>query len=179
MISDLAVTDITDNSVSLSWADTTNHGSYVVRYHTSPVSIDDTVGTLVNASTNSITINGLNPATTYYFTVASDCGGTYGYAMSTSARTNCTGFLAIPYTTDFEDLTTGQLPSCWDALQTGSSSAGTFLQHTNTHTMPSTAMFTSSSRTALFSPSSLPCLLLTASNTCSSPSGLRTLILRR
>ena len=46
--------------------------------------------------------------------------------MALNAQGGCTDYTSVPYTTGFEGLSTGQLPSCWQQVQTGSSGSGTF-----------------------------------------------------
>ena len=43
-----------------------------------------------------------------------------------TAKAQCTDYTTVPYTTGFEGLSTGQLPACWQQVQTGSSGSGTF-----------------------------------------------------
>ncbi len=47
-------------------------------------------------------------------------------SSSAMAQGGCTDYTSVPYTTGFEGLSTGQLPSCWQQIQTGSSGSGTF-----------------------------------------------------
>ena len=42
------------------------------------------------------------------------------------SQTDCTGYTSVPYTTGFEGLSTGSLPACWTALQTGVNGSTTF-----------------------------------------------------
>ena len=69
------------------------------------------------------TFTGLNAATTYTIIVSSLCIDTL--STTVTASTQC-GIVAIPYFTDFEGLSTGQLPICWQQIQTGTSGSGTF-----------------------------------------------------
>ncbi len=47
-------------------------------------------------------------------------------SSSAMAQGGCTDYTSVPYATGFEGLSTGQLPSCWQQVQTGSSNSGTF-----------------------------------------------------
>ena len=69
------------------------------------------------------TFTGLNAATTYTIMVSSLCIDTLSTTIT--ATTTC-GVVAIPYFTDFEGLSTGQMPICWQQIQTGTSNSGTF-----------------------------------------------------
>ena len=69
------------------------------------------------------TFTGLNAATTYTIIVSSLCTDTL--SATVTATTTC-GAVSIPYFTDFEGLTTGQMPVCWQQIQTGNSGSGTF-----------------------------------------------------
>ena len=69
------------------------------------------------------TFTGLNAATTYTIIVGSLCVDTLSTTIT--ATTTC-GVVTVPYFTDFEGLSTGNLPICWTATQTGSSGSGTF-----------------------------------------------------
>ena len=69
------------------------------------------------------TFTGLSSNTEYSIVVGSLCTDTLNTVVS--VHTNC-GITSVPYSTGFEGLSTGDLPNCWTAVQTGSSGSGTF-----------------------------------------------------
>ncbi len=82
------------------------------------------IANVVNSE--SYTITGLNANSQYDVVIRAICGNDdTSFALTGSFRTEC-GTVAIPYMTDFEGLSNGNLPDCWRALQTGTSGSGTF-----------------------------------------------------
>ena len=119
-VRNVTASDITSDGFTLSWIDTLNSGASYSIY-------DMTDTTLVaSASTTSYTFSGLNSNTLYHYAVVADCGtSTTSYARI-DVRTLCGGYATIPYIEDFESSATGEMPSCWLQVSTGTSSAGAF-----------------------------------------------------
>jgi len=68
----LAVDDLTNTTVTLSWTEAGSATSWGIEY--GPVGFTPGTGTTVSAGTNSFTVDNLTPATTYDFYVYADCG---------------------------------------------------------------------------------------------------------
>lgn len=125
-VSNLTVTNINQDSAHFSW---TENGSAT----TWEVVVSDTVVTDfsnvsgVTVYTNAYTVTGLLGNTPYRVYVRAACGaGDYSTWTETSFVSSCQGFTPVPYSTGFEGIATGSLPSCWQRLATGTSSSGTF-----------------------------------------------------
>ncbi|RCU42387.1 T9SS type A sorting domain-containing protein [Chryseobacterium lacus] len=86
----------------------------------------------VTAPTSPATLTGLNPATTYYVWVRSDCGGgnLSMWSVSSSFTTSCV--LVTEFSENFNATAVNALPSCWAKLTTGASA--------NAYVQASTAM---------------------------------------
>ena len=121
------VTNVGSNFVSLHW-DGPSNATYVVRLRetTGTVNIDNT------ATTNSITVNNLNPMTHYYVWVYKMCDtNNFSYsAPRIEFATTCSLISAID--TLYEDFnavtgtaynTAGILPDCWDGYTNGTTAA--------------------------------------------------------
>ena len=117
---DLAVTNVTTNSASLSWTEVGAAYNWIVEY--GPAGYTAGAGTTVQVqNTTSTTITGLTANTAYDFYVKADCGGgdTSIWSTKASARTACNA-VTIPYSENFDNSGsgTGVLPSCWSRLNT-------------------------------------------------------------
>lgn len=134
----VSVSGINANGASVSFtAPSTVPGSgYQVYYSTTNTA--PTASTVLDA-TNSVTVpaspatlTGLNPATTYYVWVRSDCGaGNLSmWSVSSSFTTSCV--LVTEFSENFNATAVNALPSCWTKLTTGASA--------NAYVQASTAM---------------------------------------
>lgn len=124
----LACTDLTPYSFNLSWTDTSDATSWIVRM----VGEDDSVvyDHVVNFSSASFT--GLVPATIYTVRVAGLCqnGDTSRY-RSLRVQTPCVPLTTLPYRMNFDSVdavtTTSvaesNLPSCWTNYNTGTNTS--------------------------------------------------------
>ena len=112
----VAVSDVNNYEFSLSWDGTA--GSYEVMITTSSVNPDSVSGTTTIVSTNTTTVTGLNPSTTYYYYVRSLCDASVGnseWSIEGSVTTACAP-QALPYTEDFESYASGSanpISPCW------------------------------------------------------------------
>ncbi len=122
-ISNLAASDITSSSVTLSWTDTynTNATYTIISTVTNNVYASNVTGT-------TYTVTGLNANTLYSFGVRANCSANdSSMVMAVSARTACSS-ISVPYTTGFEanelvgTTNVEALPFCW----TRYSSAATY-----------------------------------------------------
>lgn len=73
--------------------------------------------TVVNNATSPYELTGLTPQSTYNVRVKNDCGtdGQSSY-LTTSFPTPCSTISTLPWTENFNALTTGAVPACWDVV---------------------------------------------------------------
>ena len=118
---------ITSSSVTVNWVLGLTETAWTVEYKLA----SDTAWTVAVANTTAqtYTFTGLYPNSLYNFRAGSLCvAGTtvpYNYV---SARTSCDimSRSSLPFSEDFENYATGDVPNCWAAVQTGVSGSGTF-----------------------------------------------------
>lgn len=130
----LNVTGNSSNSISLGWT-SGGAANWQIEYGASGFALGS--GTLVNASSNPFTINGLNPNTAYDFYVRDSCsaGSVSFWSSALTARTLCTPF-AAPFTENFDGSTwvsgsgalnsNDQIDACWSRIPSGNSSFANF-----------------------------------------------------
>lgn len=96
--SQLSVSNITSNSCRLNWAAPvtvpTNYDIYIITNNTAPTSTTTASATSTAAGVG--VLNGISPATTYYYWIRSNCNGTksawvYGGSFTTLAALTCNG----------------------------------------------------------------------------------------
>ena len=126
----VTVSNVTTAAATIGWTVpyAVPANGYEVYYSTSNVA--PTSSTVLNATnsttstTTSATINGLASATMYYVWVRSACVGTdrsiWTAASSFTTLCNSTN---VPYTLDFESVTTPSLPTCTSVLNAGTGNA--------------------------------------------------------
>ena len=120
------VTNVTSNSVSLSWTDDANTSASYIIYNMSDTSV---VSDITIDGTTAV-ISNLEPNTAYTFGIVADCGnGDLADIRTVSTRTECAAF-AAPHTWDFEDQTSGT-PYCWTKV--GNGTAAVTNSSTNAH----------------------------------------------
>ncbi len=116
----LTATSITSNGANLSWVDPSGiqfDYEYVVQL--AGGGVPTVPGNIVDITTLPLTINTLNPATSYEFWVRANCGvdGNSAWVGPVTFRTLCNAITTLPHTEGFDAVT---LPSCWTtALITG------------------------------------------------------------
>lgn len=122
----VVVGSVTSSAVTLNWVPGLTETAWTVEYRLA----SDTAWTvaIANTTAQSYTITGLFANTRYSFRVGSLCGGTnipYSYVIT---RTECAVMSrsTLPLTENFDTYNTGDMPNCWLAPQTGSSSASSF-----------------------------------------------------
>lgn len=124
----LACTNLTPFGFNLSWTDTSDAASWIVRM----VDEDDSVvyDHVVNLPSASFT--GLVPATIYTVSVAGLCqNGDTSRARTQRVQTPCVPLATLPYRMDFDSvdavattsLAESNLPSCWTNYNTGTSTS--------------------------------------------------------
>ena len=109
-VSNLIASDVTTNSVTLSWTDEMNSGATYTIYNAADNSIVAT-----DITTTNYTITGLTINTAYTFAVVTNCSaGESSDPMSVSVTTSC-GVFALPYTENFES---DGYYGCWTVYAT-------------------------------------------------------------
>ena len=103
-VADLAVSDATTTTISLTWTDQNNgSASYII------TDGDDNAVTVTNLTTTGCTIIELKANTAYTFKVTADCGST---TETINVRTECDALSTIPYNEGFE--ASSEIIYCWD-----------------------------------------------------------------
>ncbi|MBQ8703780.1 MAG: fibronectin type III domain-containing protein, partial [Bacteroidales bacterium] len=117
-IANLQYTDVTDNSVTLSWNTTGTESEWVVSYGNTSTVVYDSIPT----------ITGLQPDSVYTFAVRPLCDvADTGRARYITVRTACNP-VTLPYQENFDGIRStttngaedyGIIPSCWNYIMTG------------------------------------------------------------
>ncbi len=127
---DLTATNVTAESVSLSWDNPYPASQYEVIYApTSGVDLEDESYETVTVTSNSATISGLSGNTEYTFAVRAHCDGTdwSNWSSEITAKTLCGTIATLPYIENFDSYTEGvstgfglpnnypneTMPECW------------------------------------------------------------------
>lgn len=107
----LSVSNVLSNSASFSWTQVASESSWNVQYGIAGFTLgEETVYTVNNTSYDA---SGLSPATDYEFYVQSDCGdGASAWSGPYAFTTDCVAYTVMPFSEDFETITSGQ-PTCW------------------------------------------------------------------
>ncbi|CAM4382887.1 T9SS type A sorting domain-containing protein [Flavobacterium terrigena] len=117
----LTVNNITGSGANTSWDDTSGTGAIGYQYAITTSATPPASGT---GTTNTYYIaSGLNPQTVYYLHVRSECAGsTFGNWGTTTFTTGCAPIASLPWTENFDALTTGTnvFPACWGYTNTTS-----------------------------------------------------------
>ena len=127
MPSNVAVSGITSDGVTVSWHENGIATSWELVISDTAVTDFSMVSPYYPTDTT-YTVYGLDPDTHYYVYVRAACSPVdfSGWAGPAVFRTACSGAQTVPYSTGFEGLATGELPSCWRRVVAGTSVAGTF-----------------------------------------------------
>ena len=132
----VSVAGTDSNSISLTWQSFGIEDSWVVGIKTA----SDSVYTYAPADVTDTfyTFTGLDANTVYNITVGSLCGDDT-LVDNLTVRSGC-GHITTPYTEDFNTYVTGEMPGCWERIQSGTSGSGTFpsaYSHSyNSHSAP-------------------------------------------
>ena len=135
-VTNLAVDNVTSESVTLTWADAVNSGATYSVYTVTP---DDTTLVEDNITGTTYTVENLTANTPYVFGVAADCGGDLTEMVVVNARTACTTIVIDsenPYTENFDSYNVTissssapsgypnhEQPGCWSFLNMSTSSS--------------------------------------------------------
>ena len=135
-VTNLAVSNVTSESVTLTWADAVNSDANYSVYTVTPT---DTTPVESGISGTTYTVEDLTPNTPYVFGVAADCGSDQAEMVIVSTRTACSA-IAIDsentYTENFDSYTVSvssssapsnypnhEQPACWEFLNMSASSS--------------------------------------------------------
>lgn len=116
-VSNLVFSNLTANSVDLTWADLNNTGATYSIYNG-----EQLLGT-VAAGVYSYTVTGLEGNTEYTLSVVANCSESdASAAKSVTFRTECDIISSLPWTEGFESVPDGsyQMPYCWSKVSTNS-----------------------------------------------------------
>lgn len=116
-VSNLVFSNLTANSVDLTWADLNNTGATYSIYNG-----EQLLGT-VAAGVYSYSVTGLEGNTEYTLSVVANCSESdASAAKSVTFRTECDVISSLPWTEGFESVPDGsyQMPYCWSKVSTNS-----------------------------------------------------------
>jgi hypothetical protein len=129
----VASSNITTNSVTLSWNEVGSASSWIVTYGPAGFTPGSAISTSETVYDNPCTITGLSASTNYDFYIQSDCGGGESSSMSNvhTAATLCDVVTALPLMENFDSypgsttttMATNNLPVCWTNHNTGTSTS--------------------------------------------------------
>ena len=110
------ISNITTSSASFSWSHGGTESAWEIHIGNGTENLD-TVTTWTQVSDTFYTFQNLTGNTAYTAYVRSICGTDYSFAVSSSFRTNC-GITPVPYSEGFENIIVGDIPFCWNKLNT-------------------------------------------------------------
>ena len=126
----LVATNIETDNATISWTPGDAESEWEYVYGPAGTVDPETATTYVAQQANTL-LTGLNPNTTYDFYVRSMCSSTeYSHWMNFSFTTECLPITTLPYTQNFDSMTTGtnnitsgpnNISDCWAAHNTGTS----------------------------------------------------------
>ena len=126
---DVTSSNPTQSSIDLSWNEIGSATTWEIEY--GPTGFTQGDGTVVIATTNPFTINGLESSLVYDFYVRADCGGGdySNYTIVYSAGTECAAVTTLPLLMNFDSLpgststsaAVTNLPYCWSTINNGTS----------------------------------------------------------
>lgn len=118
--SSIASSSITTSGATLTWTEASPQPASGYDYYVSALSTAPTAGTTptggpTGVGVASASVSGLLANTPYYFWVRSNCGGgnTSSWVGPYTFTTLCSAITSLPYTENFDAVTTPNLPSCW------------------------------------------------------------------
>ncbi|MBO7647012.1 MAG: fibronectin type III domain-containing protein, partial [Bacteroidales bacterium] len=117
------VSNITQNSATLSWGVGGSESSWELYIANTPVNLDTVTWTTVTDTTYDFL--DLNAGTQYTIYIRSDCGGEYSFPASIPFRTEC-GAMSLPFVEDFEGFADYEQPDCWEYLNEYTSYNGSY-----------------------------------------------------
>ena len=128
----VASSNVTTNSVTLSWTETGEATSWQITYGPAGFTPGSSVGTTETVTDNPYTVSGLSASMNYDFYVQADCGGSYSNMSNVyTVSTECDMITSLPLMENFDahsgststSVSVNNLPYCWSNLNTGTSSS--------------------------------------------------------
>ncbi len=119
--SGVTVSNVTDTEAQISWTDSEPGNGF--QYAVSTVNEVPT-DIIQITPLSSLSLSDLDPNTTYFIFIRSDCGGGEfsNWSPPTSFTTECD--VDLPIVQNFDDVTTPNLPECWSSIAVFSSFSG-------------------------------------------------------
>jgi len=111
------IVNATHNSATLTWTAGDGETSWNVQYKAASAS--DWSEVIAVEDNPTCTINGLSATTEYQVRVQADCGSGFSSSWLVGTFATACGSVAIPYSYDFSDVTTGAngaFPQCWTRI---------------------------------------------------------------
>ncbi len=127
---DLAASNITNNSADLSWTENGSASTWNIEY--GPTGFTQGQGTTISVTSNPYTLTGLTASSSYDFYVQSDCGGgdLSSWVGPFNFHTTCDVITTFPYDYGFEDMTANSeadwSQSCWSGNPENATGASNF-----------------------------------------------------
>lgn len=113
-VRNLAVTNIADTQITLSWSSSSISGATYTIYDAADTSVLAT-----GITGNGYTVTGLVPNTDYTFIVEVNCSATESSLWREVSVTTTCGAFPLPYSTGFEEMPANDNPQCWQVLAGG------------------------------------------------------------
>lgn len=122
----LVYTNLQPTSITIHWSQNGDETEWEYNYDIAG-NLDEGVTPYMQSETSSVTIQGLQPSTTYDFILRTTCNlGNSTNWVRGQFTTACTTITTIPHTEDFDTWGTGTatfpMPDCWSKLSTYNSS---------------------------------------------------------
>ena len=114
-----SATDVTDNSIELTWTEIGSATSWEVVYGPAGFTPGDTNSTVATATSVPYTLSNLSPSTTYDIYVRSNCSTEYSqYTPDIIVTTTCAPITSLPFEEGFDSYGTGTTVyiDCWDRI---------------------------------------------------------------
>ena len=113
-VSNLAVSDITTSSATITWDEMQDANGYSYQFKKA---LDSWVenGDLTS-STNTVSLTDLESATPYNVRVKANCESSESIYRNLNFYTSCATITNLPWSIDFESETVDNIPNCWDVL---------------------------------------------------------------
>jgi len=153
-VTGLSVTDITSTSATAYWNPTpvAPANGYQVLFATTNTMPDGTEPDIISVIDTFSNNTLLNPQTVYYVWVRSDCGGgEYSDWRQVSFSTPCVEITALPWSENFDALTSMQRPPCWSVFNGGTTFPSVYSTSTS-YSSPNCIYYSSTTNAMLVTP---------------------------
>ncbi len=112
----ITVTNVGTTTADVAWTPAGTETAWILKYK----EISATSWTVINATTPSYSLTGLNPSATYEVSVKASCGASqYSGYISSTFVTKCNPLVVLPYVEDFEAVAVNGFPYCFEKITTG------------------------------------------------------------